>query len=169
MLHKKKYTFFGAAIFLRPTLSTERNAIYHYDVKKIAELARKNPHEWDCLLMKRNYLDFAWDCIGGNSELNEFPLQTMTREVGEEVGWKIKESMEVCRQWKNGYLNGFVYLVIPEQADYMNDAPPRVPCDEVQTVCYFNLLHILKSEEFKPNVKGRIQAFISNESDFSLQ
>ena len=166
---KRKYTFFGAAMFLRPTLLEQRTLVQNYDAKKIAACAREKPHEWECLLMKRNYLDFSWDHIGGHNEINEFPSQTMIREVQEEVGWNVKDYMEVCRQWKNGFLNGFVYLVIPEQPNFMSDTPPRVPCDEVQTVEYFNLLHLLKSEQFKPNVKGRIQAFISNKSDFTLQ
>jgi 8-oxo-dGTP pyrophosphatase MutT (NUDIX family) len=166
---KRTFTFFGAAFFLRPSQPDQRILAQNYDVKKIAECARKNPSEWECLLMKRNYLDFAWDCIGGHSNPGEFPAQTMTREVSEEVGWKIKECHEICRQWEQGILKGFVYLVIPTEKDFMKDNPPRVPCEEVQTVAYFNLVTILESDMFKSNVKGRVQSFLSQHSDFTLQ
>ena len=165
---EKKYTFFGTALFLRPSKEDQRHEAKNFHVKDVAQYARQNPGDWECLLMKRNYLDFAWDSIGGHNDINEFPAQTMAREVLEEVGWKTKEYMEICRQWRNGFLNGFVYLVVPEESRFMEDSPPRIPCDEVQTVAYFNLLHILKSDQFKPNVKGRILAFIQNESDFKL-
>ncbi len=165
---KRKYTFFGAALFLRPKLKEHRPLALSYNIEKIVETARKNPEDWECLLMKRNYLDFAWDHIGGHNEFHEFPAQTMQREVQEEVGWKTREYREICRQWKDGFLNGFIYLVIPSEPYYMENEPPRVPCDEVQKVEYFGLLQILESDMFKENVKGRIQAFIKGDSDFSL-
>lgn len=166
---KPKFTFFGAAMFLRPKNPEKRIYEQAEDISLCISLAQKNPENWECLFMKRNYLDFCWDHIGGHNEVNEFPAQTMLREVQEEVGWKIKSYKEVCRQWKKGFLNGFIYVCVPEEKLFMLDTPPRVPCQEVQTVQYFNLIHILKSPDFKPNVKGRIQSLISNESDFSLQ
>ena len=59
-------------MFLRPTLLEQRTLVQNYDAKKIAACAREKPHEWECLLMKRNYLDFSWDHIGGHNEINEF-------------------------------------------------------------------------------------------------
>ena len=164
----ERFRFFGAALFLRPSEEQNRTQFINYDVKRLTHEARKNPGQWDCLLMKRNYLDFCWDHIGGNCEANEFPQQTMLREVYEEMGWKVTSHEEVCRQWKNALLQGFIYLVIPDEKKYWEDSPPRVPCEEVQTVRYFNLLHILKSPEFNHNVKGRIQAFLDKQSDFTL-
>lgn len=166
---KRQYHFFGAALFLRPILSSQEFTFLNLTAENMIEEARKNPQNWQCLLMKRNYLDYSWDHIGGNCEVNEFPMETMTREVYEEMGWRIKEAREVCRQWKNGCLEGFIYLAIPTEKNFMDDAPPRIPCDEVQTVAYFNLLDILKSDQFKANVKGRIKAFIEHATDFSLQ
>lgn len=162
-------TIFSAALFLRPSSMEQRVHSLDLDVCTLANLARKNPEQWECLLMKRNYADFSWDHIGGHRNENEFPLQTMIREVYEEMGWKVKNSMEICRQWKNDNLAGFIYLAIPEESNYMNDQPPRIPCDEVEKVGYFNLIHLLKSDDFLPKVKGRIEAFITNAPDFILQ
>ena len=132
------------------------------------EEARCFPEDWQCLLMKRNYADFAWDSIGGNSEPQEFPLDTMQREVFEEVGWKIKDTIEVCRQWKNSVLEGFVYVSVPNECRFFDDAPPYVLCNEVACLQYFDLNVILNDGMFKSNIKNRIQAFLAKESDFSL-
>ncbi len=165
---KKRSSFFGAALFLRPTDPTERTRSLEYPLEKIAALARANPELWEALLMKRNYLDFAWDHIGGNNEIDEFPAQTLVREVWEETGWGVERFIEVCRQWKEGSLKGFLYLVKPNEIKFMHDAPPRILCDEVQTVQYFPLLHILESNNFTAPVKGRIHAFIEGKPDFNI-
>ena len=156
-------------MFLRPSNIEDRPSILNLDIQKIASMARENPQNWECLLMKRNYRDFAWDHIGGHNELGEFPDQTMRREVQEEVGWNIERQLEICRQWKDGFLKGFLYLSIPSEKTYLEDNPNRTPCHEVQTIAYFNLLHLLNSGDFKSNVKGRIKAFIEGKSDFNLQ
>jgi 8-oxo-dGTP pyrophosphatase MutT (NUDIX family) len=175
----KNFRFFGAAFFLRP-IPTQKDVIENslkchptfqgdQGLTATLELARSSPENWECLLMKRNYLDFRWDHIGGRNEFKEFPHDTMKREVSEEVGWRIKCYTEICRQWKDGVLDGFVYLVIPDEKTYQHDTPARTLCHEVDRVQYFGLLEILKSPDFKPNVKGRIQAFLKGNSDFHLE
>ncbi|WP_161597727.1 NUDIX domain-containing protein [Fluviispira multicolorata] len=165
-IHHRESSYFGCALFLRTRDSKKRHLIWKYTLEEIINNARENPKEWECLLMKRNYFDFAWDFIGGNSDINEFPEFTMLREVKEEVGWNIKSYKEVCRQWKQGTIKGFVYLAIPDESQYMEDEPPRIQCDEVQTVKYFNLHEILISEQFSDSVKGRVKAFIDKRADF---
>ncbi|WP_186645504.1 NUDIX domain-containing protein [Fluviispira vulneris] len=165
-IHHRESSYFGCALFLRASDKNIRNNIWKLSLDEIIKSAREKPSEWECLLMKRNYFDFAWDFIGGNSDINEFPEYTMIREVKEEVGWKILHYKEICRQWKQGTIKGFVYLAIPEEKQYMDDDPPRTPCDEVQTVKYFNLCEIINSNHFSDSVKGRIKAFIDKRSDF---
>jgi 8-oxo-dGTP pyrophosphatase MutT (NUDIX family) len=98
-------------------------------------------------------------------EINEYPEFGMMREVLEEVGWKIEKYKEVTRQWKMGAIKGFVYLAIPENMQFLEDEPPRIHCEEVQTVKYFNLIQVLNDSLFPPViviVKGNfIFLFIS--------
>lgn len=159
-------SYFGCALFLRPVNLELRRTFFELELNQIIKLAREQPGEWECLLMKRNYFDFAWDFIGGNCEPNEYPEFGMLREVKEEVGWNIQRYKEVTRQWKMGAIKGFVYLAIPEQTLFWEDEPQRVHCAEVETVKYFNLLEILSNSAFSDSVKGRVQAFISGKSDF---
>lgn len=165
-INNRSSPYFGCALFLRPCELELRSKIFTLDLDEIIKLARDNPEKWECLLMKRNYHDFAWDFIGGNCEVNEYPEFGMIREVKEEVGWNITRYKEVTRQWKMGAIKGIVYLAIPENQRYMDDEPERVHCAEVETVKYFNLVEIMNSPNFVDSVKGRIKAFIENKADF---
>ncbi len=158
--------YFGCALFLRPVDLNLRSQYSKYTPDEIIKMARENPNQWECLLMKRNYYDYAWDFIGGNCEINEYPEFGMMREVLEEVGWKIEKYKEVTRQWKMGAIKGFVYLAIPENIQFLEDEPPRIHCEEVQTVKYFNLIQVLNDSIFPDSVRGRISAFLNNKPDF---
>jgi diadenosine tetraphosphate (Ap4A) HIT family hydrolase/8-oxo-dGTP pyrophosphatase MutT (NUDIX family) len=165
-IHHRGSSYFGCALFLRPVNENIRNEYLKYEIDKIIGMVREIPKDWECLLMKRNYFDYAWDFVGGNCDPNEFPEKAMLREVSEELGWKISKYKEVTRQWRMGAIKGFVYLAIPDDIRFMEDIPPRIPCDEVQTVKYFNLINILNDVTFPDSVRGRVLAFLNNESDF---
>ena len=165
---KARFSFFGTSLYLRPQEETLRSQCLVKPVQWSIEEARKKPDHWQCLIMKRNYADYAWDSVGGNNNEGEFPHQTLEREVKEELGWKIIERVEVCRQWRNGALEGFVYVCKPNEEKYLHDQPPRILCHEVAQVRYFDLMEIINSSEFKTNIKGRIAALIKGESDFNL-
>lgn len=166
-INNRESSYFGCALFLRPTNKLLREKYYEYQLDEIITMARENPEDWECLLMKRNYFDFAWDFIGGNSDINEFPESTMLREVSEELGWKILKYKEITRQWRMGSIKGFIYLALPLDKCFMEDSPPRVKCDEVQDVRYFKLNEILNDLTFSDSVRGRIKAFLNNNADFT--
>lgn len=159
-------SYFGCALFLRPVNENLKSEYFKFEIDEIAKMARENPKDWECLLMKRNYFDYAWDFVGGNCDINEFPEKAMIREVFEELGWKISKYKEVTRQWRMGAIKGFVYLAIPEDIKFMEDEPPRVHCEEVQTVKYFNLTYILNNASFPDSVRGRVSAFLNSKFDF---
>jgi diadenosine tetraphosphate (Ap4A) HIT family hydrolase/8-oxo-dGTP pyrophosphatase MutT (NUDIX family) len=167
-IKSKPNSLFGCALFLRPSEVSFRKSYLNIEIDEVMKQARENPKKWECLLMKRNYSDFSWDFVGGNADPLEFPKDTMVREVFEELGWKIKRYKEVTRQWKGGAIKGFIYLAIPESQTALLDDPPRIDCDEVQTVKYFNLIDILDDHAFPYKVKDRISAFINCQSDFHL-
>ncbi|APJ02919.1 NUDIX domain-containing protein [Silvanigrella aquatica] len=160
-------SYFGCALFLRPSDEKLRKEYFQLNIDIILKMARENPKDWECLLMKRNYFDYAWDFIGGNCEINEFPEQAMIREVSEEVGWKILKYKEVTRQWRMGSIKGIVYFAIPEEPQFMENDPPRIHCEEVNTVKYFNLVEILNDLSLPDSVRGRISAFLNEKSDFT--
>jgi diadenosine tetraphosphate (Ap4A) HIT family hydrolase/8-oxo-dGTP pyrophosphatase MutT (NUDIX family) len=165
-IHHRGSSYFGCALFLRPANENLRSDYSKFKLDEISEMARGNPKDWECLLMKRNYFDYAWDFIGGNCDMNEFPEKAMIREVSEELGWKISKFKEVTRQWRMGSIKGFIYIAIPGDMRFLEDEPPRIHCEEVQTVKYFNLIHILNDVSFPDSVRGRISAFLNNKSDF---
>ncbi len=166
-INNRGSAYFGCALFIRPVDQELRKSFLSLEIDQVIKLAREKPGEWECLLMKRNYFDFAWDFIGGNCEPNEYPEFGMQREVKEEVGWTISRYKEITRQWKMGSLKGIVYLAFPDNEKYTEDEPQRIHCAEVETVKYFNLLEVLSNPAFSDSVRGRIQAFIDNKSDFS--
>jgi diadenosine tetraphosphate (Ap4A) HIT family hydrolase/8-oxo-dGTP pyrophosphatase MutT (NUDIX family) len=160
--------FFSAALFLRPidiSLCTKFNSL---PLQEIIQLARTSPAQWECLLMKRNYLDRAWDMIGGGADAKETPVAVLRREIHEEVGWSVSETKEVTRQWENGVLKGFLYVVKSTEPTWFHDKPARVLASEVDTVAFFPLLTLLDSADFSDPVQKRIAAFLAGEPDFSL-
>lgn len=161
--------FYGSAFFLRPREEAKRGLLQEHSLERIVSMARSAPDQWECLLMKRNYLDFAWDHVGGNNNAREFPKQTMLREVQEELGWKIKDSIEICREWRSGFLKGFMYAAMPTEPNYALDTPPYVPCQEVQKIQFFGLLDLASHSMFSASVRGRTKAFLEGQSDFHTE
>lgn len=161
--------FFGAALFLRPSEESKRGLLQEHSLESIVSMARSEPTQWEALLMKRNYLDFAWDHVGGNNNAREFPKQTMVREVQEELGWKIQESFEVCREWRTGFLKGFLYAVKPSELHYALDNPPHSPCQEVQKIQFFKLSELASHSMFSASVRGRTKAFLEGQTDFHTE
>jgi diadenosine tetraphosphate (Ap4A) HIT family hydrolase/8-oxo-dGTP pyrophosphatase MutT (NUDIX family) len=167
---------YGACLILRPSDPEKRSLWAQKPVLEIMKEARCEPQSWDSLLMRQSYGRREWDHFGGNAEPNEFPHVTARRELQEEAGWTASEQVEVCRQWDNGILKGFLYCVKPnllegQQEEYwwMKDQPALRACDEVMDARYFNLTELLKDEGhlgLTPALRGRHLAFVNGHSDF---
>lgn len=166
---KRRPAYFGSSLFLRHKNIELRNRWENESIINMIADCRAQPQNWEVLLMQRNYLDYAWDSVGGGADAHEFPSQCNIREVREELGWDIGECVEVTRQWNRGVLRGFVYVAKPMFENWTADSPRRIACDEVKDVRYFDIFELSVDERFKDSVTGRIKALINGESDFSCE
>ena len=165
--------FFGASMILRSADPSQRSHWATQDLSQIAEAARTHPEAWETLLMLQNYGLREWDHFGGNGDPGEFPSETAVRELFEESGWDVSESTEVCRQWSQGIIKGFVYLTRPQTSSacaspWWTDNPDRNNCREVDRIGYFNLQKLCQSgfPEIPEKVRLRHVAFLERLSDF---
>lgn len=158
--------FFSCAFFLRPTDRATWSRFRDFSLSEITAAARARPEEWETLLMRRNYADFSWDTIGGRSDCGEFPLQTLEREVEEEVGWKISRSLEVARQWQAGVPRGFIFLALPEGDSIFLE---KIPVKDREVAEFgFHRLEDLRHPPFPERIRARVEALLSGVSDFSV-
>jgi diadenosine tetraphosphate (Ap4A) HIT family hydrolase/8-oxo-dGTP pyrophosphatase MutT (NUDIX family) len=173
---------FGAAIFLRAADRARRAESAALSLEDLLAAMRAAPSAWESFLMRRNYLDRAWDHFGGNGDAGEFPEETVRREVGEELGWRLGDMREVTRQWRHGLLSGFLYLARPEGGrgegplgaetfDWTADTPWRISCDEVAEARWFNLVALAEGRAgipLGPEVTGRHRAVMTGAADFRV-
>jgi 8-oxo-dGTP pyrophosphatase MutT (NUDIX family) len=168
---KRAQGVFGACMVLRAQDPAQRE---HWASQKLCDLmkaARAQPQNFESLLMLQNYGHRHWDHLGGNGDSLEFPEQIARRELREEVGWQVSELLEVCRQWSQGLIKGFVYLVQPESSiSWHRDVPERVLCPEVAALQFFNLQQLalgeFESEGVPKKVQQRHLAFLNAVPDF---
>jgi 8-oxo-dGTP pyrophosphatase MutT (NUDIX family) len=92
------------------------------------------------------------------------------RELQEELGWGVVRELEVTRQWGNGMVRGFVYLVEPKGGVLLQDLPTRTPCDEVKEAAWIPLQDLLANtnEQYAHPLCGRARALVAGLRDFSL-
>lgn len=159
-------SYYSAALILRPRELEHCPQFASLTAAALAQAARQNPTAWQCLLMQRNYLDFAWDMFGGCADPGELPSDTLAREIREELGWAYSDSHEITRQWTHRVLRGFVFVITPTEPTWFNDAPCRLPDDEVKAARYFDLVSLLSDKSFDHTLRGRIQAFLAGKPDF---
>lgn len=167
--HHPAPPFFATALILRPASHARPADFAQWPLDRIIPAARAHPDAWECYLMKRNYLDRSWDTFGGGADPREFPLDTLKREVSEELGWTVTEAREVLRQWTFGQLRGFVFVVRPEEPSWFEDVPHRRATDEVESARYFPLTQLASDPLFSNSVQGRIRAFALGLTDFERQ
>ena len=166
--HHRENIFFGCALIFRNIHKEIQNKLSDKKKEDVIQQIRQDPSSWETLLMKQNYRHRLWDNIGGNNNANEFPTDTMIREVQEETGWKLAWSQEVTRQWRYGQTEGYIFVALPSDNHYSKNDPPRVLCHEIEKIEYFSLKTVLNSEQFSQNVQGRLKAFLEGRVDFSL-
>lgn len=160
--------YFATAFFIRPTDVSARAAFFSDDLAAQWQQIRACPDGFECFLMQRNYLDFAWDTFGGEIDAGETPQQALTREIREELGWSLDRCLEVTRQWNHGMVRGFVYLCTPDAQQLLLDTPPRTACDEVKTARWIPLQTLVRnaSGEYSHRLAGRAQALVQGLPDF---
>jgi 8-oxo-dGTP pyrophosphatase MutT (NUDIX family) len=158
--------FYSAAVVIRPRNINLRVELATANLNRVVSEFRKNPLEWETLLMRRNYDDGVWDHFGGCADGAEFPRDTLTRELFEEAGWKSLETSEFARHWRGSVLRGFCFVVMPaDPAIFVNDLHPRVD-GEVAQASWFSLEEIDTDERFAGVVRGRMSALAKGNSDF---
>lgn len=162
--------FFSTAFFVRPIATSEQAAFLRLPLVEQHKLIQLRPNEFECFLMQRNYLDFAWDTFGGEADPGETPRVALLRELHEELGWRSDDVLEVTRQWVNGVLRGFCYLVRPSQGQLLQAQPDRIACDEVKQAAWIPINDLLINREglYAAPLCGRARALVAGEPDFSL-
>jgi len=160
--------YFATAFFIRPRAHQERASFFQETLQGQWTRVSANPTGYECFLMQRNYLDYAWDTFGGEIDSGETPEQALKREVGEELGWQLVDFLEVTRQWNNGMVRGFVYLCTPGSQQLMQDNPHRIACDEVKQARWVPLEELITNKEkaFSPRLAGRARALVEGSPDF---
>lgn len=158
--------YFAAACVFRPVNAT-RYRVADMSLKEIVTELRREPNAWQSLVAKQSHTK-QWDNIGGLFEANEFPTQALEREVREEVGWQIGESIEIARSWNAGFVRGFVYAIRPVGFDWFSDKPSFTPNDnEILDLCYFNVSELATNTAvFDSHVTNRFQAIANGQFDF---
>lgn len=161
--------YFATAFFVRPRSSDARHSFFQETLNEQWTRIRANPAGYECFLMQRNYLDYAWDTFGGEIDPGETPQQALRREIQEELGWQLSEFAEVTRQWNNGMVRGFVYLCTPDSNQLLQDHPHRIACDEVKNARWVSLDELIRNEsnQFSPRLSGRALALAQGNADFS--
>jgi diadenosine tetraphosphate (Ap4A) HIT family hydrolase/ADP-ribose pyrophosphatase YjhB (NUDIX family) len=162
--------FFSTAFFIRPKNVSEQADFLKNPLSTQHQLIRGNPELFECFLMQRNYLDYAWDSFGGEADAGESPREALLRELHEELGWTAGEIFEVTRQWVNGLLRGFCYLVRPSQGQLLQARPQRIACNEVKQASWVALSELLENKDSKyaAPLCGRVRAIVAGEPDFYL-
>lgn len=160
--------FFATAFFIRPRDPASRINFLQNSLVAQHKLIQASPNEFECFLMQRNYLDFAWDSFGGEADPEETPRQTLLRELHEELGWTVSDALEVTRQWDRGVLRGFCYLVTPAQGQLLQVQPDRTPCFEVKQAAWIPLSDLLanQSKTYSEPLCGRARAIVLGMTDF---
>ncbi|MFZ9521580.1 MAG: NUDIX domain-containing protein [Silvanigrellaceae bacterium] len=162
--------FFSTSFFVRPKETAARQAFLEKPLAVQHQLIRGRAEDFECFLMQRNYLDFAWDTFGGEADPGETPREALIRELREELGWTPSELFEVTRQWSNGMLRGFCYLVTPSQGQLLQEQPERIPCDEVKQAGWvpLNDLATNPNSPYPLPLCGRARALVAGEPDFYI-
>lgn len=162
--------FFSTAFFIRPKNAGAQPEFMKHLLSVQHQLIRSNPEEFECFLMQRNYLDYAWDSFGGEADAGETPREALLRELKEELGWTVDEAVEVTRQWVNGLLRGFCYLVRPSKGQLLQAHPQRIDCNEVKQAAWIPLSDLLHNHDglYAAPLVGRIRAIVAGEPDFYL-
>jgi diadenosine tetraphosphate (Ap4A) HIT family hydrolase/8-oxo-dGTP pyrophosphatase MutT (NUDIX family) len=162
--------YFATAFFIRPQMNSARAPFFLESLEAQWARIRAKPTEYECFLMQRNYLDYAWDTFGGEIDSGETPRQALEREIQEELGWQLAASIEVTRQWNNGMVRGFVYLCVPDAQQLMQDNPHRVACDEVKQARWVPLDELIRNQQsvYSPRLAGRARALVQGSPDFSI-
>jgi diadenosine tetraphosphate (Ap4A) HIT family hydrolase/8-oxo-dGTP pyrophosphatase MutT (NUDIX family) len=170
LLGEAQPPYFATAFFIRPREKALRAAFLQKSLPEQHQAIRATPAEFECYLMQRNYLDFAWDTFGGEIDPGETPRAALHRELQEELGWSVERELEVTRQWGNGMIRGFVYLVEPRGGLLLEDTPRRTQCDEVKQAAWIPLqdLLTLEGQSYARPLCGRARALVAGQSDFSL-
>ncbi|NBO39058.1 NUDIX domain-containing protein [bacterium] len=169
-LRERQPPYFATALFIRPLDRNQQAGFLQLPLSQQHSAVRASPEAFECFLMQRNYLDFAWDSFGGEADAGETPAQTLQREIREELGWELESWLEVTRQWAGGMLRGFVYLAQPSQGLLLQAAPKRAACDEVKQALWHPLQDLLTNpmSVYSAPVVGRARALVAGEPDFSL-
>ena len=162
--------YFSTAFFARPLDQAQQSIFLQLPLKEQHAAIRAQPDAFECFLMQRNYLDFAWDTFGGEIDPGENPVDALKRELNEELGWAIERQLEVTRQWSNGMIRGFVYLTLPEGGSLLQNTPARTPCDEVKQAAWIPLKTLLDNpgNVYSRPLCGRALALVAGQTDFSL-
>jgi diadenosine tetraphosphate (Ap4A) HIT family hydrolase/8-oxo-dGTP pyrophosphatase MutT (NUDIX family) len=170
LLKQAQPPYFATAFFVRPRAKAEQASFLRKSLEEQRQAIGAAPAEFECFLMQRNYLDFAWDTFGGEIDAGETPQMALHRELQEELGWGVVRELEVTRQWGNGMVRGFVYLVEPKGGVLLQDLPTRTPCDEVKEAAWIPLQDLLANtnEQYAHPLCGRARALVAGLRDFSL-
>jgi diadenosine tetraphosphate (Ap4A) HIT family hydrolase/ADP-ribose pyrophosphatase YjhB (NUDIX family) len=162
--------FYSTAFFIRPIATEAQQNFFNQPLTLQQKIITTHHQDFECFLMQRNYLDFAWDTFGGEADPGETPHQTLLRELYEELGWKVSDSLELTRHWQNGMLRGFCYLVTPDKKQLLEQQPTRVESHEVKQAAWFPLndLVINKDGLFSDQLCGRARALVAAEPDFYI-
>lgn len=170
LLKNRQPPCFATAFFMRPRAQAARTAFFEMPLSAQHNAICASPSDFECFLMQRNYLDFAWDTFGGELDASETPAQALVREIREELGWDVLNKLEVTRQWNNGMLRGFVYLTIPTGNLLLQEIPQRAFCDEVKQAAWHPLDALLNNSknEYSRPLAGRARALVASHPDFSL-
>lgn len=158
--------YFAAACVFRPS-DAERFRVADMCLKDIVREVHRAPGAWQSLLAKQSHT-MQWDNIGGLFEANEFPVPALEREVHEEVGWHIAESIEIARSWNAGFVRGFIHAIKPVGSSWFLDKPAFTPNDgEVLELCYFNVSELTtNTSDLVAHVKSRFRAIANGQFDF---
>jgi len=170
LLKQAQPPYFATAFFIRPRAKQDQPDFLKKTLVEQHRAICAAPTEFECFLMQRNYLDFAWDTFGGEIDAGETPRVALHRELKEELGWSVDQELEVTRQWVNGMIRGFVYLVEPKDGRLLQDVPDRIPCDEVKQAAWIPLQDLLANtgNTYALPLCGRARALVAGLTDFSL-
>jgi ADP-ribose pyrophosphatase YjhB (NUDIX family) len=87
-----------------------------------------------------------WDLLGGFMDEGELPLETLARELGEEIGVEI-EPLEFFGAWPDRYGDGCVWTLNLYWAAHIASGEPE-PADDVAEVGWFAASELPPWEEF---------------------
>lgn len=81
-----------------------------------------------------------WDIPGGRIEKGESPIETIRREMFEELGLQLYSDFQLFKVYKNDNLTDFIFW------KRINLNPAEITLNEGQKLKYFNLEEIRKTE-----------------------